>query len=370
VRYRIAFIDYFPTHYRRGLYEELSRRHDADFYFFADERERYWNAKIPLAHDGEFHEVSLRRWRLAGQAVMPGVALALTPRRYDAVIKSLNGKVMLPLTFGTARMRGLPFVLWTGMWAHPDTPVHRVSRPLTDAIYRASDAIVAYGEHVRRFVSQTHGVAHDKVFVAGQAVDPRRFTAIAGPPNGDELQILYVGQFEERKGLRYLLDAVAELGDLPIRLRLVGNGSGEREIRERARTLRHVEVVGYVPQDALPAELAACDCLVLPSITTALDKEPWGLVVNEAMHAARPVIATDAVGAAAGGLVRDGETGLVVPERRPDALAGAIRRLAERPQLRAGMGMRAREAAATFTHARMVDAFEAAVEYAVGRRGG
>ena len=64
---------------------------------------------------------------------------------------------------------------------------------------------------------------------------------------------------------------------------------------------------------------------MLPSITTALDKEPWGLVVNEAMHAGLPVVATDAVGAAAGGLVRDGENGFVVPERDADALAAAVR---------------------------------------------
>jgi hypothetical protein len=44
----IAFIDYLATHYRRRLYEELAQRMDVDFYFFADERERYWNRKIPL----------------------------------------------------------------------------------------------------------------------------------------------------------------------------------------------------------------------------------------------------------------------------------------------------------------------------------
>jgi len=368
MRFRIAFIDYFPTHYRRALYEELSRRHDADFYFFADERERYWNRRIPLACSGDFHEVSLRRWRIAGQAVMPGVALSLSRQRYDAVIKSLNGKLMLPLTFATARSRQLPFVLWTGMWAHPHTAAHRVSRPFTEAIYRGSDAIVAYGDHVRRFVLEAPGVDQRKVFVAGQAVDPERFEAVQTSPRGDVLQILYVGQFEERKGLRYMLDAAAALEDLPIRLRLVGNGSQEAEIRARAAALRNVEVVGYLPQRELPTELGRSNCLVLPSVTTALDKEPWGLVVNEAMHAGLPVIATDAVGAAAGGLVRNDENGFVVPERDADALAAAVRRLAEDPEHAARMGERAREAAAAFTHTRMADAFEAAVEYAVERR--
>lgn len=368
MRRRIAFIDYFPTHYRRALYEELARRADADFYFFADERERYWNRKIPLARAGEFRQIELRRHRVAGQAVMPGVMRTLRPDRYDAVIKSLNGKLMLPLTYGTARARGLPFVLWTGMWAHPDTRTHRLSLPLTEGVYRRADAIVAYGEHVRRFVLETRGVTPEKVFVAGQAVDAERFQGVEPSFDGETPEILYIGQFEERKGLPYLFDAVASLSDVPTRLRLVGNGSQEEEVQARARALGNADVVGYLDQNELPAQLGRSRCLVLPSITTPLDKEPWGLVINEAMHAGLPVIATDAVGAAAGGLVRDGVNGFVVPERDADALSRALRRLVTEPALAARLGAQARADAAQFTHARMADGFLSAVEYAIARR--
>ena len=360
----IAFVDYFPTHYRRSLYEELARRFDADFYFFADERERTWNRQIPFVAQGEFRQVQLRRFRIAGQAVMPGVVRAVAAKRYDVVIKNLNGKLMLPLTYGAAQSRGVPFVLWTGMWMHPQTAVHRVSRPLTDAVYRGAQAIVVYGEHVKRFVLETPGVVEQKVFVAGQAVDADRFAAVRPSTNGSVPEVLYVGQFEERKGLSYLLDAIASINDIPVRFRLVGNGSGEAVLRARAAELNNVEIVGHVPQADLPTELARSRCLVLPSVTTALDKEPWGLVTNEAMHAGLPVIATEAVGAAAGGLIRDGENGFVVPERDAEALASALRRLVTDGALAGRLGRRARIDAARFTHARMADAFEAAVEYA------
>ena len=62
------------------------------------------------------------------------------------------------------------------------------------------------------------------------------------------------------------------------------------------------------------------DVYVLPSITTRLFKEPWGLVVNEAFNQGVPVIATDAVGAAAGGLVENGVNGFVVPEGNSRAI--------------------------------------------------
>ena len=89
--------------------------------------------------------------------------------------------------------------------------------------------------------------------------------------------------------------------------------------------------------------------LVLPSIRTATFLEPWGLVVNEAMLQGTPVIATDAVGAAAGGLVRDGRNGMVVPERDPEALAARLRVLATNPELRTELGEAARADVAAYT---------------------
>ena len=363
---RIAFINYFCPHYRLRLFEEVARRMDADFLFFADERERYWNRKIPLVRDGDFRRVELRRVRVLGQSFMPGIVRALSRRRYDAVVKCLNGRLMLPLTFLTCRLRGLPIVIWTGMWYHPQTRVHRLTRPLTEAVYRHADAIVTYGEHVKRFVCEVDGVEPAKVFVAGQAVDAERFLDVEPAMNGDA-EVLFIGQFEERKGIDHLLDAFAAI-EGPARLVLVGNGTQEDAIRARIAADPRIEIVGYVPQEQLPDRLAHARCLVLPSVTTALDREPWGLVVNEAMHAGVPVVASDTVGAAAGGLVVDGRNGYVVPERNAAALADAIRRLVEDRELAATLGRRAREDAARFDYDRMAGAFEAAVEHAIARR--
>jgi glycosyltransferase involved in cell wall biosynthesis len=361
---RIAFIDYFATHYRKRLYEELARRMDVDFYFFADERERYWNRKIPLVASGDFRRVELRRFRVAGQAVMPGVAPRLLSGRYDAVVKSLNGKLMLPIVYGASRVRRVPFVLWTGMWHHPITRFHRLTHSLTRQVYRSSGAIVAYGEHVRQFVVDEAGVEADKVFVAGQAVEGERFVSVQPARNG-AAQVLFVGQFEERKGLANLLDAFSAIPEPSARLRLVGDGALQQDVARRAAHDPRIEIVGYVPQDRLPQVLSQARCLVLPSITTALDREPWGLVVNEAMHAAVPVVATDAVGAAAGGLVQDGRNGLIVPERDPEGLRAAIQRLVGDPELAARLGEQARSDVERFSHRAMADAFEAAIEHAI-----
>jgi glycosyltransferase involved in cell wall biosynthesis len=88
-------------------------------------------------------------------------------------------------------------------------------------------------------------------------------------------------------------------------------------------------------------------------------------VINEALNRGLPVIATDAVGAVAGGLVRDGHNGLVVPAGERDALAAAINRLAAEPELRAQFG----EAGAQDIRAYTYDAWAAGFSSALATLG-
>src|SRR5262249_41715391 len=155
--------------------------------------------------------VGLKRLSILGEPMLPGLARRLTRSRYDAVVMGLAGRIMLPYVFATARARRLPFVLWTGTWQHPQTVFHRLSQRPTEARYRGADAIVVYGDHVRRALHEVRGVDDAKIFTAGQAVEGSRFA-----PGGDVARsrtILFVGQFEERKGLSDLFDAFSLVDD-------------------------------------------------------------------------------------------------------------------------------------------------------------
>ncbi len=85
------------------------------------------------------------------------------------------------------------------------------------------------------------------------------------------------------------------------------------------------------------------------------------MVVNEAMNRNLPVIASDAVGAVAGGLVRDGRNGLVVPAGDPHALAHALRQLAADAPLRAHLGAAGASDVQAFTHAAWAEGFSHAL---------
>ena len=170
--------------------------------------------------------------------------------------------------------------------------------------------------------------------------------------------MLFVGRLVADKGVPVLLDAWRRLGTpggpVPGRRRAAARTTA----RTRRRARRPVE-------RALPTAYAAADLVVVPSIATRRFLEPWGLVCNEAMSQGRPVIATDAVGAAAGGLVRDGETGLVVAAGDAAALSGAMGRLLGDRELRERLGAAGREEVAAYTYEAAADGFAEALR-AVG----
>jgi glycosyltransferase involved in cell wall biosynthesis len=278
-------------------------------------------------------------------AALPFPARAVTQRavhalaasgRYRAVIGATGGRVALPAAWTGARRAGVPFVLWASLWAHPRTPAHAASWLPLQAIYRDADAVATYGPHVSAYVT-AHGARN--VVVAPQGVDVGFWSA---PATADErrapFQVLFVGREAREKGAQVLLEAwhASGLGAPHAALVLVGGGRP----RSRAPAASAAEWVGPRPAAELRNFYAAADVLVMPSLATRDFREPWGLTANEAMCQHTAVIASDAVGAAAGGLVRDGETGLVVPAGDPAALAVALRRLyderGERERLAAG----------------------------------
>jgi glycosyltransferase involved in cell wall biosynthesis len=282
--------------------------------------------------------------------------------RFRAVVAGLSGRVALPAAYAGARAGRVPFVLWATIWRHPRTPAHAASYLPLRHIYRHADAIATYGPHVSAYV-RGQG-ARGPVFEAPQSVDPDVWGASAQPARHAPFQVLFAGRLEGEKGVAVLLrawcaprlphaplDALVMCGDGPFRARAAAAGA---------------LVLGPLPPAELRNSYAGSDVVVVPSIPTRDFLEPWGLVVNEAFHQGVPVIATDAVGAAAGGLVRHERTGLVVPAGDADALAAALRRLRADPALRARLGAAAREAVARYTPAAWAEGMSGALAAAGG----
>ncbi len=266
------------------------------------------------------------------------------------------------------------------MWRHPRTLFHALTYPVTRLVYRWSDAIVVYGDHVKRYLTSL-GVSADKIFVAPHAVDNEAYSRHVNEGErrdiraryglGERRLVLFVGRLAPVKGLEILLEAYARLSLPNVALVLVGDG----ELRPRLERLAgrlgisdRVTFAGYISPADTVSFYATADVLVLPSVSVRAGRETWGLVVNEAMNQGTPVVATTAVGAAAGGLVQPGRTGEVVPEGQPGPLAEALLRILSdgpyREHLRAG----AREVIAGWNNDRMVEGFLSAARYAAARK--
>ena len=279
--------------------------------------------------------------------------------RYRAVIATSAGRVAPLAAVAGARRAGVPFLWWTGIWAPIRTPAHLAATPLTRAVERAAGAVVVYGPHVARYLAG-HGVRN--IHVAPQAVDGAFWgadadagaaRAAAGDP---PFLALFAGRDIPGKGLPVLLDAWQRGGFAAAGGRLALAG-----VTADGALPAGILALGQLPPEQLRNFHAAADVLVVPSIPTRDFREPWGLVVNEAMHQGTAVIATDDVGAAAGGLVRDGATGLVVPAGEAAALAAAITRLRDDAGLRARLGAAGRDAVAAHTFAAWAAGFGAAL---------
>jgi glycosyltransferase involved in cell wall biosynthesis len=374
----IALVTNVLAPYRVPLYTLLAERYGVELLCFGAGA-----SYVPAWFDdldGQLAAAPFPAKRIAG----PRAALRLG-KRYDAAIAPVAGGAMLPATYAGMRARGKPFVLWASVWAHPRGGAKAaLGFPLVRHVYRHADAVVTYGEHVRRYVEQYRGPADD-VVIAPQSVEVELFgrpvgaaevaawRAEAGLPAGP--LVLYVGRLVTEKGVADLLQAwrlLAAAGGPadppptavptpleapPPTLAVIGDGP----LASHVAATPHVRLLGPLPRERLPVAYAAADALVLPSIPTPRFREPWGLVCNEALHQRTPVIATTAVGAAAGGLVRDGETGLVVPPGEPDKLAEAIARLLADAALRERLGAAGHAALAGHTYDAMADAFGVAL---------
>ena len=152
-----------------------------------------------------------------------------------------------------------------------------------------------------------------------------------------KFKILFVGRHIERKGIRYLIEAAKYLPRDQFEIRIVGVGDLTDELKKLASesaTPNSAEIIftGKLSPEALANEYKFANVFTLPAIVDSKgDTEGLGVVLIEAMELGLPIVASNVGGIP--DVVIDGETGILVPEKDPEALANAYKRLASNPEL-------------------------------------
>jgi glycosyltransferase involved in cell wall biosynthesis len=274
------------------------------------------------------HADVLAARRLSGLLATEGYAIVHFHSARAHAMSALLGRSWAGLRVVTRRMDYAPRGGWYARWLYN----------------RGVDAVVAISNGVRQVLIAS-GVAPERIHVIPSGVDADRFAAsderraAARAAYGladDTFAVAMVAALEDRKGHAVLLDAVAQLRDLPLQVLCAGSGTREATLIARRDALGLGDRLRFLGQVTdVPALLAAADAAVLPSL-----QEGLGVAALEALAAGRPVVAS-----AVGGLPEAvGSDGILVPAGDAAALAAALRALAaDRERARAlGAAGRAR----------------------------
>jgi phosphatidylinositol alpha-mannosyltransferase len=271
----------------------------------------------------------------------------------------------------------VPFVSWAA------TELART--PLVGTFHCYSRSVVANGAaanvlgarrlynklHVRIAVSEAARWTCERFYGGRYRIVPNGVDLSAAQPAGvalygsarEQLELLFLGRAEARKGLPVLLRAFEALRGAGVAARLTVAGATDAEVEPLLLDVEGVRVAGRVDEDEKWRLLADSDLLVAP----ALGGESFGMVLTEAFAAGTPVVASDIAGYR--DVVRDGVDGVLVPPADAAALGETLRELALDPGRRERMSLAARERAERFSWshvtAEVVDAYEDACEMPV-----
>ena len=276
-----------------------------------------------------------RRSWAAGAVTAARLAVAETrlltrrPRdRFDALIVGYPGH--LDLAAAKRAARGSPVLFNPLVSLHetlvedrgrfaPGSAAARALRRIDRSALRTADLVVADTEQNARHLAALGSLPSDRVAVCFVGAEERLFRPAWRRP--DRFLALFVGKLIPLHGLETIIAAARLVPDIPFRV--VGSGQLDALLRDRPANLEWVDWIEY---EQLPAELARAGCALGIFGTSA---KAGRVIPNKAFQAlACAVPLVTARTAAAGELLRDGESALLVPPGDPDALAEAVRRLA------------------------------------------
>ena len=213
-----------------------------------------------------------------------------------------------------ARVNGIKVVLWL------ERPFERaglfgwLKRLYLKAKLKTPDAIIAIGGKAEKIYKKYQR----KTFNLPYSMDLEKYYKIERPSKaGDGISFLFSGQFIERKNVLNLVKAFKSLRRRDITLNIIGSGELDGQLAGEAEKDERVRILGFIDPAGLPGIFSGSDVFILPSY-----HDGWGLVVNEAMASAMPVIGTSRADAVHE-FIRHKENGYICGTC-PDSIRGAL----------------------------------------------
>ena len=373
---KILFIHNTAVWYRKPFFRRLSEKFNVKFVFtdIQVQKEVYGvhiSDKIE-GLDGVNYRV-LENFR----GISAGLIEELLGYDCDVIIDSLGEREAL-LSFVVAKLRRKSIIFWSEDWGWKGKSLPGITTPrVIRFILAHSDAILVPGTKHKEYLISL-GALPSRVFimpnVSNLVVKQEHYHRKEELKEKLNLEgkktVLYVGRLVKRKGVDYLIRAFAKLIEEAndAVLIIVGDGECKGELEQLSKSLNtedYIHFIGAVDNMGLPSYYLLCDVCVVPSITYGIG-DPWVFVVNEAMLCGKPVIATDAVGAAFD-MIKHGENGFIVPEGEVNRLYEAMKTILSDASLKERMGEESKRIIENgFKYEHMVEGFRNALKFVCG----
>ncbi len=273
-----------------------------------------------------------------------------TPKRLARlrdVLRHASKQELIHAHFGTTGNTALPaqqlteLPLVVSFYGYDVSRTPRSNPAVYDELFERVAAMTCLSKDMKDDLIELGGQA-EKIHKVPLCVDPSKFEYRERTLASDEpIQLLTVARHVEKKGLRYAIEAVAQLDlERPVTYAIAGDGPRRDQLEVRIDELDagdRIETLGWQTQEEISRLMANAHIFVLPSVTAANgNKEGTPTVLLEAQSAGLPVISTRHAGIPE--IVSDGEAGYLVPERNVPALVDALERLLSQPERWSEMG--------------------------------
>jgi len=214
-------------------------------------------------------------------------------------------------------------------------------RKVYDYLFKSGDLFLPISERWKERLIDI-GCDKEKIIVHRMGIDPNRFKFRLRKSNDGSVRILTVARLVEKKGVEYGIRAVCKL--LPafpnVEYLIAGDGPLKNDLQRLVEKLglgRKVKLLGWMSQGEIVDLMENAHIMLAPSVTSKEgDQEGIPVALMEALAMGLPVVSTYHSGIPE--LVKDGESGLLAPERDVDALAEKLRQLIENPSVWPEMG--------------------------------
>jgi len=366
-RLKIAFIHNYYIHYRVPLFEALVQKYNVFFFFdaihpYVTRISGKVNFKVPRSLHAFNETVPLLLWYY------------LIKGKFRLFVAGDATRLSTIMAYVVSRLLRKPYVLWEERWVFSAGFRNNLKWPIVRLISLNADAIIVPGSKSKEFYEKL-GISINRVFIAPNAsyAETSRTSTIKAQElkdtigSDEKIIILYLGRVTKIKQVHILLKAFAQLcNNNQNNLCLIIAGEANREYKVELDNLSkdfrlcNVYFAGFVNENEKGSYLQLADIVVYPSVL-----EVWGLVINEAMFAGKPVISTTSSGGACD-LIEDKVNGYLIPPGNVEVLYDRLKRLLDNPKLIKTFGEAARKTIEQgFTYSHMLSGFEKALRYAL-----